>query len=134
MNQVNLVGRIAREIELRYTTGTQMAVARFPLAISRAKKDGEDQGADFPTIVAFGKTAENLERFSGKGLRVAVTGKIQTGSYDDRDGKKVYTTEVIANNIEFIDFKGKDGQNVNPSVSEGIPEGFSAVTDDELPF
>ena len=134
MNQVNLIGRIAREIEVRYTTGTQMAVARFPIAISRAKKNGEDQGADFPTIVAFGKTAENLERFSGKGLRVAVTGKIQTGSYEDKDGKKVYTTEVIANNIEFIDFKGKGEENANLSELGGIPEGFTAMADDELPF
>ena len=111
-----------------------MAVARFPIAVSRGRKNGEDQGADFPTIVAFGKTAENLERFSGKGLRVAVTGKIQTGSYEDRDGKKVYTTEVIANNVEFIDFKEKDGQNVNMGETGGIPEGFSAMPDDDLPF
>lgn len=130
MNQVNLIGRITKEIDVRYTTGTQMAVARFSIAISRGKKNGEDQGADFPTIVAFGKTAENLERLSGKGLRVAVTGKIQTGSYDDKDGKKVYTTEIIANNIEFIDFKGNVGENANPSV----PAGFKAVADEDIPF
>ena len=133
MNQVHLIGRIARDIEVRYTTGTQMAVSRFPIAISRGKKNGEDLGADFPTIVAFGKTAENLERYSGKGLRVAVTGKIQTGSYE-KDGQKYYTTEVIASNVEFVDFKGKDGQNANQSAQEDIPEGFQAITDEDIPF
>lgn len=134
MNNVDLIGRIAREIEVRYTSGSQMAVARFPLAINRGKKNGEDHGADFPTILCFGKTAENLEKYSGKGLRVAVNGRLQTGSYTNKDGVKVYTTEVIANHVEFIDFKENSAQNANQGATDDIPPGFSAIDESDIPF
>lgn len=129
MNKVTLIGRLTKDADVRYNGETQMAVARFSLAIDRFVKDGEKK-TDFPSCVAFGRTAENLERFSGKGLRVAVEGRIQTGSYTDKDGKTVYTTDVIADRVEFIDWKQKDGQNENM----GVPEGFQALTDDDIPF
>ena len=136
MNNVILVGRLTKDVELKYTTGQNpTAIARFNLALDRGKdKDGKDRGADFPSCVAFGRTAENMERFLSKGLRVAVIGHIQTGSYDGQDGKKVYTTDVIADRVEFIDFKEKDGQNANQSSQMGIPEGFQAIDDGDIPF
>lgn len=136
MNNVILVGRLTKDIGLKYTTGqNQMAIARFNLALDRGKdKDGKDKGADFPSCVAFGRTAENMERYTGKGMRVAVVGHIQTGSYDDKDGKKVYTTDIIADRVEFIDFKEKNVQNSKQDSQMGIPEGFQAIDDGDIPF
>ena len=129
MNQVIISGRITKDIELKYTT-SQMAVARFSLALDRGKdKDGNDKGADFPNCVAFGRTAENLEKFSGKGLRVSIIGHLQTGSYD-KDGKKVYTTDVIADRVEIIDWKGRTE---SASQQNDIPQGFAAI-EEEIPF
>ena len=91
MNQVILTGRITKEIEVKYTP-SQVAIARFNLALDRGKdKEGNDRGADFPTCIAFGKAAEVLERFSGKGLRVTVLGHLQTGSYE-KNGQKVQSS------------------------------------------
>ena len=133
MNLVLISGRLTKDPEVRYTTGTQMAVAVFTLAIDRGKdKNGEDMGADFPRVTVFGKQAENCERFLGKGCRVSVQGRIQTGSYE-KDGQKVYTTDVIASRVEFIDFKDKTPQNANESEIEGF-EGFARVDDSEVPF
>ena len=133
MNLVLISGRLTKDPEVRYTTGTQMAVAVFTLAIDRGKdKNGEDMGADFPRVKVFGKQAENCERFLGKGCRVSVQGRIQTGSYD-KDGQKVYTTDVIASRVEFIDFKDKTPQNSNESETEGFA-GFARVDDSEVPF
>lgn len=132
MNLVVLTGRLTKEPEVRYTP-QQMAVARFTVALDRGRdKNGENRGADFPNCVAFGKTAENLERFSGKGLRVQVTGHLQTGSYDDKDGKKVYTTDVIADRIEFIDWKTAAGSNAAVPSPE-LPDNFEAL-DEDVPF
>lgn len=133
MNLVLISGRLTKDPEVRYTTGTQMAVAVFTLAIDRGKdKNGEDMGADFPRVTVFGKQAENCERFLGKGCRVSVQGRIQTGSYE-KDGQKVYTTDVIASRVEFIDFKDKTPQNSNESETEGFA-GFARVDDSEVPF
>ena len=130
MNTVCLMGRVVRTPELR-NTQSGMATVRFNIAVDRGRdKEGKDKGADFPNIVAFGKTAESIAKYTGKGLRVAVMGRIQTGSYD-RDGQTVYTTDIIADKVKYIDWKEKGGQNEN----QGIPEGFQAMTDDEsLPF
>jgi len=104
-----------------------MAVTRFSLAVDRPKRNSNEQGADFPTIVAFDKQAENLCRYMDKGRQIAVVGRIQTGSYKDKDGKTVYTTEVVADRIEFI---GSDKREPAEkpveygrfdSVSDGIP-------------
>ena len=130
MNQVTLMGRVTKDLEIR-NTQSGMATVRFNIAIDRGRdKEGNSRGADFPNIVAFGKTAESIAKFTGKGLRVAVIGRIQTGSYE-KNGQNVYTTDIIADRVKFIDWKDKDGQNGNL----GIPEGFQAVADDEsLPF
>lgn len=135
MNLVLISGRLTKDPEVRYTTGTQMAVAVFTLAIDRGKdKNGEDMGADFPRVTVFGKQAENCERYLAKGCRVAVQGKIQTGSYEDKNGQKVFTTDVIAQRVEFIDFKKKPPQNANQSAWNDNPPGYSSLSEDDIPF
>ena len=130
MNNVNLIGRLTRDPEVRYTDGG-LAIARFGIAINRGKDtDGNDRGADFPSIVVFGKQAENCEKFLIKGRQVAITGHIQTGSYD-KNGTKVYTTDVVADRVEFIEWGDKAEK---PSGSADIPSGFSAIEDDDIPF
>jgi single-strand DNA-binding protein len=142
MNNVALIGRLTRDPEVRYTSGTQMAVARFTIAVDRQfKRDGEPT-ADFIPIVAFGKTAELCERYISKGRQVAVEGRIQTGSYTNKDGNKVYTTDVVANRVEFLEWGDRAGsgsgfgmgQSSAPQSDMGIPEGFSAIDDDDIPF
>ena len=131
-NLVVLTGRMTKDATVNYTP-SQMAVARFTLALDRGKdKNGENKGADFPNCVAFGKNAENIEKFSGKGLRVQVTGHLQTGSYEDKDGKKVYTTDVIADRVEFIDWKTANGSN-NAVPQVAMPDNFEAI-DEDVPF
>ena len=131
MNNVTLIGRLTRDPEVRYTDGN-MAIARFSIAINRGKdKNGEDRGADFPNIVAFGKTAENCEKHLVKGRQVAIQGHIQTGSYE-KDGRKVYTTDVIADRVFFVDW-GDNAQRSAGSNNE-IPEGFQMIDDDDIPF
>lgn len=106
MNNVSLIGRITKDVELRYSP-SGVAVAKFTLAVNRAfKKDGE-QEADFIRVTIFKKTAENTANFCKKGSLVGIVGQIQTGSYDDKDGKKVYTTEVLANNVQFLDTRSQ---------------------------
>lgn len=135
MNLVLLSGRLTKDPEVRYTTGTQMAVAVFTLAIDRGKdKNGDDRGADFIPIKVFGKQAENCERYLAKGCRVAVQGKIQTGSYEDKNGQKVFTTDVIAQRVEFIDFKEKTPQNANQSAWNDNTPGYSSLSEDDIPF
>ena len=133
MNSVNLIGRLTRDPEVRYTSGSQMAVARFSIAINRPSNDGEKQ-ADFPNIVVFGKQAENCERYLGKGRLVGVQGRIQTGSYTNKDGVKVYTTEVVANNVEFLEFRERNKSESHNSVNDEIPDGFAAIEDEDIPF
>ena len=130
MNLVIIQGRLTRNPEVRYTTDSQLAIASFSVAVDRGKnKNGEDMGADFIPVKVFGKQAENCERFLAKGGRVTVQGRIQTGSYE-KDGQKVYTTDVIASRVEFIEFKDKTPQNSNA----GEIEGFARVDDSEVPF
>lgn len=124
MNKAILIGRVTRDIEIRYTNDN-LAVATFSMGIDRPPRRDGTKEADFPKVIVFGKQAENCERFLEKGARVGVEGRIQTGSYTNKNGDKVYTTEVIAERVEFIDFKAKDR---NPGG------GFEAVTDDNLPF
>ncbi|MDR3305801.1 MAG: single-stranded DNA-binding protein [Clostridiales Family XIII bacterium] len=108
MNVVILIGNLARDPEKSYTN-SGMAVTRFTLAINRiTRKEGADS-ADFIRIVAFDKQADFVERYFKKGNKIAVEGRIQTGSYDDKDGKKVYTTDVIANRLEFVERKDQSG-------------------------
>ena len=104
MNSVSLIGRLTRDPDVRYTAESQMAVARFSIAIDRpARRDGGEQQTDFPNIVVFGRQAENCERFLKKGRLVGIQGRLQTGSYTNKDGVKVYTTDVVANRVEFLE-------------------------------
>lgn len=101
MNQVVLIGRLTRDPELSYTP-SQMAVCRFTLAVDRPRRKDGEQGADFIQITVWDRQAENCGRYLAKGRQVAVQGRIQTGSYTNREGQKVYTTDVVANNVEFL--------------------------------
>ena len=144
MNSVALIGRLTRDPEVRYGAATQTAVARFTIAVDRQRggRDGE-QTADFISITCFGKTAELVEKYMGKGRLVGITGRIQTGSYE-KDGRKVYTTDVIADRVEFLD-KGNASSEGGQSYTGGqsapaqqggpaVPEGFAQLTDDDIPF
>lgn len=145
MNKAILMGRLTRDPEVRYSQGdNSMAIARFSLAVDRRRQNNSDgQTADFINIVAFGKLGEFAEKYLKKGTKVALTGRIQTGSYTNKDGVKVYTTDVIAEEIEFAESKsassnnnGNNGNTPDPmpaSSSDGfmnIPDGI----DEELPF
>ncbi len=138
MNKVILIGRLTKDPEIRYTSGTQTAVARFSLAISRGKKaNGEDAGSDFPSVVAFGKTAELIEKYVSKGQQVAIEGRIQTGSYE-RDGVKHYTTDVVAERLEFLGKKDGAGSNPKtpsePEDTNDVYSIFPGITEDDIPF
>lgn len=103
MNKVFLIGNMTKDHEVKYTTGEKpTAVCRFSIAVNSGY--GDKKRTDYPTIVCFGKTAENLDRYTAKGSKVAISGKIQTGSYE-KDGQKIYTTEVIADQVEFLTHK-----------------------------
>lgn len=104
MNSVLLIGRLTRDPETRYTAG-QTAVCNFTIAIDRVHKQGEEKKTDFPRITVFGRQAENCERFIKKGSLVGVTGRLTTGSYQNKDGATIYTTEVTADRVEFLDKK-----------------------------
>ena len=133
MNTVSLIGRLTKDPEVRYGAATQMAIARFSIAIDRGKdKDGNDRGADYPSIVCFGKTAENAEKYLAKGKLVGITGRIQTGSYE-KDGKKYYTTEVLADRVEFLEKAGGTAQNTAPTPTP-VPAGFNQLDDEDIPF
>lgn len=127
MNSVILIGRITKDIELRYTNGeNQIAVASFTVAVDRMKNDE----TDFTRVTVFGKTAENTANYLHKGSRVGIQGRLQTGSYKDKDGKTVYTTDVIADRVEFLDTREKS-EELEP---EAPPiEQFSYI-DEDVPF
>ena len=129
MNSVALIGRLTRDPEVKYAPESQMAVATFSIAIDRPARAGQEKKTDFPRITVFGRQAENCERFLKKGRLVGVQGRLQTGSYTNKDGITVYTTDVVANNVEFLDWGNKDDQVQN----QDVPEGFYAAVD-ETPF
>lgn len=125
MNKALLIGRIAGDVVLRYSSD-DLAIASFTIAADRPPKKDGTKSADFPRVAVFGKQAENCQRFLEKGSRVAVEGRIQTGSYTKQDGTKVYTTEVVAERVEFIDFRGNETQTEKADAFEPVP--------DDLPF
>ena len=138
MNRVILIGRLTKDPEVRYTQGDKpMAIARYTLAVDRRiKKDGQDN-ADFIPCVAFGKAAEFVEKYVKKGTKLAASGIIQSGSYTNRDGQKVFTTEVMIEEQEFAESKNS-GQASKPAEkpAEGM-DGFMNIPDgldEELPF
>lgn len=125
MNKVILMGRLTRDPEVRYSAGeNSMAIARYTLAVDRRfKRDGE-ASADFIGCVAFGRQAEFAERYFRQGIRIVVTGRIQTGSYTNRDGNKVYTTDVVVEEQEFAESKAVSDSHTSQSSSMGA--GFGA--------
>ena len=137
-----MIGRLTRDPEVRYTTGSDpTAVARFSVAIDRPVRSGGEKQADFPNVVVFGKQAENCERFLRKGRLVGIQGRIQTGKYTNKNGDTVYTTEVVANNVEFLDWGERKEKNERPGTAPtkengdmGIPEGFEPINDEDIPF
>lgn len=139
MNSVVLIGRLTRDPEVRYTGGqNNMAVATFSVAIDRPVKQGQEKKADFPRVTAFGRQAENCEKFLAKGRLVGVQGRIQTGSYTNKDGRTVYTTDVVADRVEFLEWGNKNDsggaqQPAGASPAPAAPEGFS-YSDDDIPF
>ena len=157
MNKVILMGRLTRDPDIRYSQGANsMAVARFTLAVDRRfKRESSDQSADFISCVAFGKLAEFFEKYVKQGTKMLIEGRIQTGSYINRDGQKVYTTDVVLDNAEFAESKSASAQRTSysqaparapqqaapaqaPAAAEAASEGFMNITDgleDEgLPF
>lgn len=139
MNKVELLGRLTKDVELRYSQGAQtMAIARFTVAINRRVAADRQQTADFIGCIAFGKTAENIDKYFHKGNQIAVVGRIQTGSYTNKDNQKVYTTDVVVDEFDFVDPKGtvqpqEPHEQAVQAVSQwvGIPD---SVDDDSLPF
>ena len=148
MNKVILMGRLTRDPDVRYSNGENpTAVARFTLAVDRrfARRDGDQQTADFIGCVAFGRNAEFIEKYFRQGMRVTICGRIQTGSYTNRDGNKVYTTDVVVEEQEFAESKNSSGGGDNsgftpsdrPSPSSAAGDGFMNIPDgidEELPF
>lgn len=129
------MGRTTKGAEVRYAQGSNTAVAKFSLAVDRKfKKDGEPT-ADFINCIAFGKTAEVIEKYVFKGTKIAVVGRIQTGSYTNNNGQKVYTTDVMVEELEFCE--SKNSQNNSQPAPKPSPDGFMNIpdgVDDELPF
>lgn len=132
MNSVALIGRLTRDPEVRWTQD-QMAIATFSIAIDRPPRKDGTRGTDFPRITVFGRQAENCEKYLKKGLLVGIVGRIQTGSYE-KDGQKIYTTDVVADRVEFLEWgdssrqtqsqppqQGSYGQQVNYSGGSGQP-------------
>ncbi|BBF44513.1 single-stranded DNA-binding protein [Lachnospiraceae bacterium KM106-2] len=147
MNKVVLMGRLTRDPEVRYSQGeSALAIARFTLAVDRRFKRQGEQDADFINCVAFGKTAEFAEKYLKQGTKIVTSGRIQTGSYTNKEGQKVYTTEVIAEEVEFAESKATaanhtmDGgyqQVSRPAPSQAAGDGFMNIPDgidEELPF
>lgn len=142
MNKVILMGRLTREPEVRYSQGENaMAIARYTLAVDRRYKKENEQTADFINCVAFGKIAQIAENYLHKGTKIVVSGRIQTGSYTNKDGQKVYTTDVVVEEIEFAE--SKSSQNEYTEAPQGRPtpadaDGFinvpDNVEDEGLPF
>ena len=137
MNKVIIIGRFTRDPEIKYTTGENAtATARFSLAVNRRFKNKEgNYDADFINCVAFGKTAEFIEKYFTKGMAIGITGRIQTGSYTNKEGQKVYTTDVVVEETEFVESKNKGTSDNVPNNNENSNSDFEEViSEDEMPF
>lgn len=143
MNKVELVGRLTRDPEVRYTQGENAsAIARFSVAVNRRFKNNEgNYDADFINCVAFGKSGEFIEKYFKKGMAIGISGRIQTGSYTNKDGVKVYTTDVVVEEAEFVESKNNGGASTssNTPANNNAPsaDGFMNIPDgidEELPF
>jgi len=136
MNKVILTGRLVADPEVRYSQGTEpIAIARYRLAVDRRFKREGEQGADFIPCVVFGKPAEFAEKYFKKGMKIGVVGRIQTGSYTNNDGQKVYTTDVIVEEQEFAESKNaSNNTNNNEAPALASEEDFMDASQEELPF
>lgn len=143
MNKVILMGRLTRDPEVRYSQGdNSMAIARYSLAVDRRfKRDGDEQTADFINCVAFGKSGEFAEKYLHKGTKISVVGRIQTGSFTNKDGQKVYTTDVVVEEQEFAESKNSGGgsgaANTSANSNTSTNNDFMNIPDEiseELPF
>lgn len=140
MNKAVLVGRLTRDPDIRWTQGQdQRCVARFTVAVNRRFKQEGQQDADFISCIAFGRTAEFCEKYMRQGMRIALSGRIQTGSYTNRDGQKIYTTDVVVEELEFAENKkAETGSSPAPAPNNTYTEdGFMNIPDgidEELPF
>lgn len=140
MNKVILMGRLTRDPEVRYGQGENpLAIARYTLAVDRRWQKNAEQAADFISCVAFGRSAEFAEKYLKQGIKICITGRIQTGSYTNKEGVKVYTTDVVVEDQEFAESKNASGgasaSRPEPSAANG--DGFMSIPDDiedELPF
>lgn len=130
MNSVHLVGRLTKDPEILFSAKTRKPYCRFAIAIDRGRsKNGEDLGADFPRVVAFGKTAENMQKYLEKGNMVCVDGVFRTEKYE-QDGSKKYSYSIVANRVQFLQWK----KSVEEAPKAEAPAGFQEVTDDDIPF
>ena len=139
MNKVILMGRLTRDPEVRYSQGeNSTAVARFSLAVDRRFKREGDASADFISCISFGKQAEFIEKYLHQGTKVVVEGRIQTGSYTNKDGQKVYTTDVVVEQCEFAESKNSGGSSERPTPENLAADGFmnipDGIEDEGLPF
>lgn len=133
------MGRLVRDVDVRYSSGDRsMAIARYTLAVDRRGKKEEEQTADFINIVAFDRAGEFAEKYFRQGMKVLVTGRIQTGSYVNKDGKKVHTTDIVVEDQEFCESKNSSTQNTNAKPASSIGDGFmdipQSADDCGLPF
>lgn len=135
MNSVVLIGRLTRDPDVRYTGESQMAIARFAVAVDRPTRQNGERQTDFPSVVVFGKLAENCEKYLAKGRQVGIQGRLQTGSYKNKDGVTVYTTDVVADRVEFLSAKADAGTSNNniPAVDEPPYDDFQQI-DEDVPF
>lgn len=143
-NCVFILGRLTRDPELRYTANTQMANARFVVAVNRKlskekRQEAENNGyptADFISCMAWGKTAENIGNYFHKGNRIAITGHIQTGSYENQQGQRIYTTDVVVDSFDFVESNSSGSTDTNQGYSNPADLGMSGQEsfDSELPF
>ncbi|MCI2061564.1 MAG: single-stranded DNA-binding protein [Eubacteriaceae bacterium] len=145
MNSVQLIGRLTRDPEVRYTE-SNMAIATFTIAIDRPPRQDGTREADFPRITVFGRQAETVQRYLAKGRQVAVEGRIQTGSYTNKNGDKVYTTDVVANRVEFLGGRNdnagapsggqpvQESRSAAPQQPAAVPPEFQEIPDDDIPF
>ncbi len=142
MNRVILMGRLTRDPEVRYSQGERaMAVVRYTLAVDRRgrrNQEGNEQTADFINCVVFDRGGEFAEKYFRQGMRILISGRIQTGSYTNKDGIKVYTTDVIVDEQDFADRKNATSDNSRPESSNAVGDGFmiipDGVADPDLPF
>lgn len=141
MNKVILIGRFVRDPEVRYTSNDKCC-ATFNIAVDRKYKQEGQPEADFPRVIAWGKTAEFIERYFRKGMKIGIEGRIQTGSYKNKDGNTVYSTDIVADSVEFVESKSASSNSNSSKPAESKPkideDGWMSIPDDVddegLPF